>query len=140
MAKNIVLAVLAAAVVAGGVYYFAVVRRPPAMVDDGIPHYPGSKDINADKFAARLSPRDRARLIKVVILETDDPPDKVIQFYRDNLKGKTQVFEKKNRGVASGVFRTEVNGTGKLIVVTANEDTRKTEISIGEISNQMPKP
>jgi hypothetical protein len=140
MAKNIILAVLAAAVLAGGIYYFAAIRKPPAMVDAGVPHYPGSKDSNADKFASRLSPRDRARLVKVVILETADPPDKVIQFYKENLKGKTQVFEKKSRGVPGAVFRTEVNGKGKLIMVTTNEDTNKTEISIGDITDQMPKP
>jgi hypothetical protein len=140
MAKNIIIGVLAAAVLTCGIYYFAVIRKPPAMVDEGVPHYPGAKDTNADKFASRLSARDRARLIKVVILETDDPPDKVIEFYKNNLKGKTQVFEKKNRGVPGAVFRTEVNGKGKLILVTANEDTNKTEISIGEITGGMPKP
>ena len=110
------------------------------MVDTGVPHYPGAKDINADTFASRLSPRDRARLIKAVILETDDAPEKVIAYYKESLKGKTQVFEKQNRGVPSAVFRTEINGKAKLIMVTSNEDTNKTQISIGEITDQKPKP
>ncbi len=140
MTKNIALGILAAALVGGGVYYFMVKRAIPDMVDVGVPHYPGAKDVNADTFASRLSPRDRARLVKVVILQTDDAPDKVIAFYKEILKGKTEVFERKNRGVPGAVFRTEIKGKGKLIVVSSNEDTNKTEISIGEITDQKPKP
>lgn len=140
MVKYIVAAVLAAAVVVGGVYYFKVMRPIPPMVDEGLPHYPGARNVNADTFSSRLSPRDRARLVKAVIFQTDDPTDKVITFYKENLKGKTQTFEKKGRGAQGAVFRTEVNGKARIIMVTFNEDTNKTEISIGEITDQPPKP
>jgi hypothetical protein len=140
MAKYIVVAVLVAAIIGGGVYYFVVKRPIPEMVDAGVPHYPGSKNVNADTFSSRLSPRDRARLVKVVILQTDDPPDKVIAFYKETLKSKTEVFERKTRGVPGAVIRTDINGKGRLIMVTVNEDANKTEISIGEITDQKPKP
>ena len=140
MARYIVVSVLVAALIGGGVYYFVVKRAVPDMVDTGVPHYPGSKNVNADTFSSRLSPRDRARLVKVVILQTDEPPEKVIAFYKDALKNKTEVFERKTRGVPGAIFRTEINGKGKLIMVTTNEDTNKTEISIGEITDQKPKP
>ncbi len=140
MAKNIALGVLVVAVIAGGVFYFVGKWRVPEMVDAGVPHYPGARNINADTFSSRLSPRDRARLIKAVIFETDDPPDKVIAYYRSSLKGKTEVFEKKARGIPGAVIRTEINGKAKLIMVSYNEDKNKTEISIGEITDKMPKP
>jgi len=140
MAKYIVIGIVVAALLAGGAYFYVVKWRVPEMVDAGVPHYPGAININADTFSSRLSPRDRARLIKAVIFQTDDSPDKVIAFYRANLKDKTEVFEKKTRGVPAAVIRTEINGKAKLIMVTYNEDINKTEISIGEITDKMPKP
>ena len=139
MKKYAVAIVLAVALIAVGAYYFVTRMAVPPMVDAGVPHYPGALDANADTFSSRLSPRDRARLIKVVILQTSDPPEKVIAFYRENLKGKTQVFERKNRGVPGAVFRTEIDGKARLVMVTVNEDTNKTEISIGDITDQAPK-
>ena len=140
MAKYIGIGVLVLALVGAGAYFYMTRWKVPEMVDVGVPHYPGAKDINADTFSSRLSPRDRARLIKAVIFETDDAPDKVIAFYRANLKEKTEIFEKKTRGVPGAVIRTEVNGKARLILITYNEDTNKTQISIGEITDKMPKP
>ncbi len=140
MAKYVVIGIVAAALIAGGVYLYEVKWKVPEMVDAGVPHYPGAIDINADTFSSRLSPRDRARLIKAVIFETDDAPDKVIAYYKSSLKGKTEVFEKKARGVPGAVFRTEINGKARLIMITYNEDKNKTEISIGEITDKTPKP
>ncbi len=140
MGKYIGIGVLVLALAGAGAYLYVTRWKVPEMVDVGVPHYPGAKDINADGFASRLSPRDRARLIKAVIFETDDAPDKVIAFYRANLKAKTEFFEKKTRGIPSAVIRTEVNGKARLILITYNEDTNKTQISIGEITDKMPKP
>ncbi len=140
MTKYIVIAIAVAALVAGGAYLYVTRWKVPEMVDVGVPHYPGAVNINADTFSSKLSARDRARLIKAVIFRTDDAPDKVIAFYRANLKGKTEFFEKKSRGIPGAVIRTEINGKAKLIMVTYNEDTSKTEISIGEITDKMPKP
>ncbi len=140
MAKYIVIGLLAAVLVAGGAYLYVTKWKVPDMVDVGVPHYPGARDINEDTFSSRLSARDRARLIKAVIFETDDAPDKVIAYYKSSLKGKTEVFEKKTHGVPGAVFRTEINGKARLIMITYNEDKNKTEISIGEITDKTPKP
>jgi len=141
MAKNIALAVLALAVLAGGVIYFLYRRPQPSAIDLGIPAYPGATPVDSGSFAARLSPRDRARLIKAVIYETADPPDKVIKFYKEKLTGKAQVLERTSHGVPAAVIRTEIDGQPKLIVVTANQDTNKTEITISNVAQEAtPQP
>jgi hypothetical protein len=123
---------LALAAVAGGAYYFhhrsqQKLLPPP---EAGIPIYPGAKS-NADSFAARLSPKDRARLIKAVILQTDDPPGKVIDYYKQNLGGKTKTLEMKAHGQPSAIFQVDVAGTKKIVSVRLNDDIGKTEIFIG---------
>ncbi len=129
--KTAALAVLALVVVAGGIWYFAGKRMQYVPPDAGIPTYPGAKNINSDSFSARLKPTDRARLIKAVIYESDDSSAKVIAFYKEQLKGKSEVFEKSTRGIPWAVIRTEVNGKPRIVKITNNEDTNKTEIAIG---------
>jgi hypothetical protein len=131
MGKTAALAVLAAVVLAGGIWYFASKRLQYTPPDAGIPQYPGAANINADSFSTRLKPSDRARLIKAVIYETADSPDKVIAFYKEQLKGKSEVFEKSQRGIPWAVIRTEVKGKPRIVKITYNEDSGKTEISVG---------
>lgn len=130
--KNVILGVLAAAILAGGFVYFWS-RRQPAPIEVGVPIYPGSQT-DTDSFAARLSPRDRARLVKAVTYRTDDPPAKVISFYKEQLKEKTEVLQTSRHGIPSAVFRTQVDGRPKIIMITSNEDTQKTEITISTIA------
>jgi len=59
----------------------------------------------------------------------------VISFYKEALKGKAQVLETKTHGLPSAAIRVEVDGLYKLLVITANEDSGKTEIVIGNIQN-----
>ena len=131
--KNAVLGILAAAVIAGGFVYFWS-RRQSAPIEVGVPIYPGAQT-DTDSFEAHLSPRDRARLVKAVTYRTDDPPANVISFYKEQLKGKTEVLETSRRGIPSAVFRTQVDGKPKIIMITSNEDTQKTEIAIGTITS-----
>lgn len=140
MLKNLVLVVVTAAVVAGGIWYFASRRVDYTPIEAGVPIYPGAKNANADTFSSRLKPRDRARLVKLVIFETDDPPQKVIDFYKAQLKGRAQVLERSTRGIPGAVIRAEIDGKFKLIAVTFNEDTEKTQISIGNIEEKAPTP
>jgi hypothetical protein len=136
MVKNILLAVAVAAVLAGGIWYFTskpVVYTP---IEAGVPIYPGATNANADTFSSRLKPQDRAKLIKLVIFETADPPQKVIAFYREQLKGKSEILERSSRGIPSAVIRTETGGKPKLIAITSNEDTGKTAITIGNIDEK----
>jgi len=130
--KNVVLCILAAAAIVGGIAYFRS-RQQFVPIELGVPLYPGSIT-DTDSFAARLSPRDKARLVKAVTYRTDDPPEKVISYYKDQLKGKTQVLETKRRGVPSAVFQTQINGNPKFIMITYNEDTNKTQILISSIA------
>jgi hypothetical protein len=129
--KNALLGVLAAVVIAGGFVYFWN-RRQAAPIEVGVPIYPGAQT-DTNTFEAHLSPRDRARLVKAVTYRTDDPPAKVIGFYKEQLKGKMEVLETSRRGVPSAVFRTQVDGKPKIIMVTSNEDTQKTEILISTV-------
>ena len=133
MLKRLVLPLLAAAiVVAGGAYYFMSRSQqkflPPP--EAGIPLYPGAKS-DADSFAARLSPRDRQRLIKAVILHTDDAPGKVIDYYKQNLGGNAKILEMKSHGQPSAIFQVDAAGTRKIVSVRLNDDTGNTEIFIG---------
>jgi hypothetical protein len=107
--------------------------RPPAP-DAGVPVYPGAQELS-DGFSKHLLPQDRAKLIHAVMYETSDPPSKVISFYKEKLKGKSQVLETKTHGIPSAAIRAEVDGQYKLLVITANEDTGRTEIVIGNIQN-----
>jgi hypothetical protein len=134
MWKTIALAVLALAVVIGGIAYFRSRNSLAPSPDSGVPVYPGAKEQDNGSFAKRLKPQDRARLIKAVILQTDDPPDKVISFYKDALKNdKMQVIERNSRRLPGAVFRAEINGQQKIVMVTPNEDSGKTEILIGSV-------
>jgi hypothetical protein len=106
--------------------------------DPGVPIYPGAQNANEDTFSSRLKPQVRARLVKALIYETDDPTTKVIEFYKKNLKSSSQVFEKTARGVPAAVIRTEVSGKAKLLMITADEDRGKTQILIGDIQDKQP--
>ncbi len=140
MIRNLILGVVAAVVVAGGMWYFTSRRIDYTPIEAGVPIYPGARNANADTFSSRLSPRDRARLIKLVIYETTDPPQKVIDFYKEQLKGRAQVIERSARGIPGAVIRAEIGGKFKLIAVTFNEDSEKTQISIGNIEEKAPTP
>jgi hypothetical protein len=134
MMKNVALGIVALAVLAGGIAYF-VARKPlPLSPDAGIPAYPGAKERDSDSFAHRLKPQDRARLVKAIVTETDDPSDKVINFYREALKkNNVHVLERKVSGLPAAVFGADINGVQKLVMVTPNEDTGKTEILVGSV-------
>ncbi len=131
MAKNIIVGIVAAVVIAGGVAYF-VSRRQPAPIEAGIPIYPGAQT-DKDAWESHLSARDRARLVKAVTYRTADPTAKVISFYKEQLKGKTEVLETSRRGVPSAVFRTQVEGKPRIIMITWNEDTERTQILISTV-------
>jgi len=107
-------------------------RRPE--IDAGVPVYPGARNVSADSFSARLKPIDRERLVKMVRYETDDPVPKVTAFYKENLGEKVQVLERTSRGSPAAVIRAEIGGKWKLLMITANEDTEKTDILIGDIA------
>ncbi|HYK89935.1 MAG TPA: hypothetical protein VE398_14260 [Acidobacteriota bacterium] len=130
--KTAVLSILAAAAIVGGIAYYR--SRPQFVpIELGVPLYPGSIT-DKDSFAARLSPRDKARLVKAVTYRTDDPPAKVIGFYKEQLKGKTQVLETTKQGIPSAVFQTQIDGKPKFIMITYNEDSQKTQILISTIA------
>ncbi len=133
MVKKVALPLVAMLVVAAGAYYFVQQRsRGRTPPDYGIPIYPGAHG-QTDTFATRLSQRDRERLIKAVILNTDDPPGKVIEFYKEQLKGKSRVLETKSHGLPTALFQLEVNGEQRIISVRSNGDTTgQTEIFIGK--------
>jgi len=106
----------------------------PKSIDAGVPLYPGSKSVlSSDSFSQRLLPQDRAKVVKAVIYETEDPSTKVITFYKNNLKGKYQVLESKHGGLPSAVFRVEIEGQYKLLMITEDEDSGRTQIVIGNI-------
>ncbi len=131
MFKKLALPVLAVLVLAAGAYYFfAPARKTLPPPEAGIPIYPGAQS-DSDSFSARLSPKDRARLIKAVILQTEDPPGKVIEYYKRNLGGKARILEMKNQGTPTAIFQVNAEGTQKVVSVRLNDDTGKTEIFIG---------
>ncbi len=130
--KTAILCILAVAAIAAGIVYFRS-RQQFTPIELGVPIYPGATT-DTDSFATRLSPRDKARLLKAVTYRTNDPPAKVIAFYKEQLKGKTQVLETSRRGVPSAVFQTQIDGKPKFIMITYNEDSEKTQILISTIA------
>jgi hypothetical protein len=130
--RNVILCLLAAAAIIGGIAYYRS-RQQYVPIELGIPIYPGATT-DKDTFATRLSPRDRARLVKAVTYRTGDAPAKVISYYKEQLKGKTQVLETTRRGIPSAVFQTEIDGKPKFILITYNEDSEKTQILISSIA------
>jgi hypothetical protein len=130
--RNVILCILAAAAIAGGIAYYRS-RQQYVPIELGVPIYPGATT-DTDSFSARLSPRDRARLVKAITYRTGDAPDKVITFYKERLKGKTQVLETTRQGIPSAVFQTQIDGKPKFILITFNEDSEKTQILISSIA------
>jgi hypothetical protein len=110
----------------------------PKALDAGVPAYPGAKELSSG-FSKHLLPQDRAKLVRAVMYETEDPTSKVIDFYKETLKGKSQVLETRTHGLPSAAIRLEVDGQYKLLLITANEDSGKTEIVIGNIQNPPAK-
>jgi hypothetical protein len=136
MTKKIVFAAMFLAILAVAIFvYFHRVRQPVPISEDLIvPVYPGAVSASGG-FAQRLSPEDRAKLIKAAIFKTKDEPGKVIEFYKQKLdKGKTQVIETSHRGIPSAVFRTDVNDTPRVVIISNDEDTGETEITISSIA------
>ena len=132
MWKTVALVIVALAVLAGGIAYYLSHRALPPSPDTGVPIYPGATQ--GDSFAARLKPSDRARLVKAVLLHTDDPLEKVIEYYKEALKGShLQVLERKAHSAPGAVMTADINGEQKLIMITSNEDTGKTDILIGNV-------
>jgi hypothetical protein len=131
MARQIVVLSLIVISAATICYLGCSSRQKP--IEFGVPTYPGAVT-EVDSFATRLSPADRARLVKAVMYTTDDAPDKVISFYKERLTGKTQVFESSRRRIPGAVFRTEIEGKPQMVMISWNEDTSKTEITIGNIT------
>ncbi len=107
----------------------------PRAIEAGLPLYPGARNaLAADRFSQRLLPQDRAKVVKAVVYETEDPTSKVISYYKENLAGKYQILEAKKGGLPSAVFRVDVDGEYRLLMITHEEDSGKTEIVIGIIS------
>ncbi len=113
-------------------------KTEPKALDAGVPIYPGAQALS-DGFSKHLLPQDRAKLVRAAMYETEDPVSKVISFYKEALKGKSQVLETKTHGLPSAAIRAEVEGQYKLLIITANEDSGKTEIVIGNIQNPPAK-
>ena len=132
VAKNILLALTATIVIVGGILYFAGKRSQPALVEIGVPEYPRAV-ASVDSFSVRLSAEESAGVAKAVVYKTDDPPEKVITFYKEKLGGKTQVLERNQDGNSSAVIRTVVNGRSTFIMISTNEGAKKTEIVIGTL-------
>jgi hypothetical protein len=131
MARQIVVSFLIAIAAIAICFMGCTSQQKP--IEFGVPIYPGAVT-EVDSFATRLSPADRARLVKAVMYTTDDTPDKVISFYKERLKDKTQIFESSRRGITEAVFRTEIEGKPQMVMIAWNEDTSKTEITIGNIT------
>jgi hypothetical protein len=135
MIKKLLIPLILLAIAGGGVAYYYRAKRPKPISENlAVPVYPGAQT-QTDSFATRLSPRDRARLVKAVVFKSPDAPGKVIQFYKDKLaKEKTQVVETSRRAIPGAVFRTEAGGTFRIVIVKYNEDTTQTEITISSVA------
>ena len=102
---------------------------PATEVDVGVAFYPGAKVVQA----TRGTGPDGS--ITVAQQETSDPPEKVLAFYRGQLKARAPGRDITDNGApdANGTAFLELDADGTTIQITANGNSNGTSVSIGTV-------
>jgi hypothetical protein len=126
----------------GGIH----VSKDADVRDTGLLVYPGArprhKEENGEERNANVNISGMGYGLKVVAVdfESDDPPEKVIAYYQDQLKKYGNVIQchssghgttyDRESGKGSGALKCEGNNTGKTIELKAGTEDRQHIVSI----------
>lgn len=109
--------------------------------DTGLSVYPGAKQkpkIDDDSKSANVNVSSSFFGLKVVAIEyeSDDPPEKVIAFYRDQLKKFGEIVQCRTDNQGSDLSVTLSNGAPKEVKCEGNNSGKITELKVGTEDNQ----
>jgi hypothetical protein len=126
----------------GGIH----VSKDADVRDTGLPVYPGArprlKTDNGEEKNANVNISGMGYGLKVVAVEfeSDDPPEKLIAYYQDQLKKYGNVIQchssghgatyNRDSGKGSGALKCEGDNTGKTIELKAGTEDRQHIVSI----------
>lgn len=125
-----------AALVLGGAGLYSCKKSGPSLDQLGVPIYPGARQLDEGSFYRQVKRKDSLDSWQTAVLETADPPQKVIAFYKEKLMGKCRILQTSSRGVPSAVFNADLGARKTNIVVSTDEETQKTRISIASALRQ----
>ena len=108
--------------------------------DTGLPVYPGArpkpKTDDGDKKSANVNMSAFGYGLKVVALEyvSDDPPDKIIAFYQDQLKKYGHVLQCHSNGIKAdhdgGKLKCDSDDSGNKVELKAGTDDNQHIVSV----------
>ncbi len=105
-------------------------KSGPSAEQLGVPAYPGARQLDIGTFHKEVQRKDSRDSWQTLVFVTDDPPGKVIDFYKAKLAGKVRVLQTAYKGVPSAVLNADFGARKTNIVITSDEETKKTRISI----------
>jgi hypothetical protein len=108
--------------------------------DTGLPVYPGArpkpKSDDGDKKSANVNMSAFGYGLKVVALEyvSDDPPDKIIAYYQDQLRKYGHVLQCHSNGIKadhdSGKLKCDSDDNGKKVELKAGTDDNQHIVAV----------
>ena len=112
--------------------------------DTGLPVYPGArqmaKEASDDAKSANVNISGPGFGVKVVAIEytSDDPPQKLIDYYKDQLKQYGSVLECHTSGhpASGGAHHPSGKGDSKPLSCDENDHGNAVELKVGTESNQ----
>ncbi len=114
----------------------AAVIPPPTEAEVGMPIYPGAKTyVNENGVPV---PPQKDPTMPMALLETPDPMDKVVDFYKQRIKetdasGAAQPVEPREEKLPNGKRKVSLSGSdgrGSVVVAQIREDNNKTVIEL----------
>jgi hypothetical protein len=132
MAKKIIPGLLVLVIVCGGaIFYFYRIKTPRVSAADlGVPPYPGAQQLDIGQFHKEIQRGDSLDSWQTLMFLSDDPPGKIIAFYKEKLSDKSRVLETSSKGVPSALISVDLGARKTNIMITADDDLKKTRISI----------
>ncbi|MGA9798701.1 MAG: hypothetical protein WBQ68_06810 [Terriglobales bacterium] len=112
--------------------------------DTGLPVYPGArrkeKSDDGDENSAHVNISTSLFGIKVVALEylSDDPPEKLVAYYKDQLKKYGNVLEchTNERHIGTNMNGEDTSGDSKKLKCEGDQNGKTIELKVGTEQNQ----
>jgi hypothetical protein len=112
--------------------------------DTGLPVYPGAqrkeKSNDGDENSAHINISTSLFGIKVVAIEflSDDPPDKLVTYYKDQLKKYGNVLECRTneRHIGTNMNGEDTSGDSKKLKCEGDQNGKTIELKVGTEQNQ----
>ena len=112
--------------------------------DTGLPVYPGArrkeKSNDGDENSAHVNISTSLFGIKVVAIEylSDDPPEKLVAYYKDQLKKYGNVLECRTneRHIGTNMNGEDTSGDSKKLKCEGDQNGKTIELKVGNEQNQ----